>query len=259
MNILVCVKQVVDSSETLVLDEGAGCLSPTGATVFRMNRPDEYALEEALVLKERAGPCEVTALTVGPERATSVLRRALEMGADRAVHILLRGEDVPGPSRIARAVSAWASTRRVDLVITGVMSEDEMSGITGFLIGAFLGIPCVPCAVEIEPLAEACGLKVTCEIEGGIRPVYVTKPPAVLTIQTGINTPRYPTLTKVLRARSMKPETIPIEDLGLPDPSERVLACSRPQDKPKGVFLEGSARDKARSLARILRDRSFLP
>lgn len=257
MKILVCIKQVIDSIDTMEIDARTGWFSYRPSSVFRMNRFDEFALEEALQLRERTPGTLVHALSVGPHRVTSTIRRALETGADHGIHILVEQDEFMSPCTVAEAIAAHARGTDYDLVITGAMAEDDMAGVTGQLVAAILDLPCVSSVVRTEYRAERSEMVVDREIENGHRESYLLGLPAVVTIQSGINTPRYPSLSNVLRARSRVVETMGIEDLHLRAPREVCAGTGRPDTSSLGVFLEGTARDKARELVGILHERSL--
>lgn len=258
VKILACVKQVHDSSDTLEINEQTGWFSPKPLTVFRMNRFDEFALEEALLIRERMPESVVHALSIGPERASTTVRRALEMGADHGVHILVKGEGYMSPFAAASAIASYARAGSYDLILTGVMSEDSMAGVTGQLTAAILDLPCVTSVIRTELHGETAEIVADSEIENGYRASYRLSLPAVLTIQSGINSPRYPSLSNVMRARSQQPKTIMPEDLGLPAPRDSCSGIRMPDTSSQGLFLEGTAREKAQMLVGILHERSLL-
>lgn len=260
MKVLVCIKQVVDAHDTVSLDEATGRLTFAPKSVFRMNRADEHALEEALLLKERLGDdVEIHAVTVGPPRAASVVRRALEMGATGCVHVTVGDDGQPDPSTTARALAACVSRGGFDLVLAGVMAEDDMACVTGQLVGAYLGWPCATSVVAIETLSPGGKVRVTSEIEHGYRALREIALPAVLTVQTGINQPRYPRLSDVLRARTMSPETIPLDELV---PHQRIgnaPKVAKPASSRQGIVLKGTSLEKARALVDLLREKALIP
>jgi electron transfer flavoprotein beta subunit len=257
MKILVCVKQVADSSDTLQIDERTGHLSYTANTAFRMNRFDEFALEEALLIKENLPGTVVDALSVGPERASSNVQRALGMGADHGIHILDRADGYMSPFTVASLIAACVRARNYDLIMTGVMAEDTMACQTGQLIAALLDLPCASSVIK-EACPESAEITVEREIEGGSRETVQLKMPAVLTIQPGINFPRYPSFSKVMRARNYAQELIRAEDLAIQEPRESCRGVRIPEAASQGVFIEGSPREKAHKLINILHEKSLL-
>jgi electron transfer flavoprotein beta subunit len=258
VNILVCVKQVPDSNETLAIDERTGWISYSPFTVFRMNRFDEFAIEEALLIKERIPGTVVHALSVGPERACSTIRRALEMGADHGIHIMNPSETFISPFSVALSIAAYARPRSYDLILTGVMAEDDMACQTGQLIAAILNLPCATSVISTDLGMDDNAFVVDREIESGRRLRVQLEKPAVLTIQSGINTPRYPSLSNVMRARSQLQEVINIEAPELPEQRETCSNLRLPDSTSLGTFITGSSREKARELLHILHEKAFL-
>jgi electron transfer flavoprotein beta subunit len=258
MKILVCIKQVADCSETLQIDEGTCLLSYTADTSFRMNRFDEFALEEALLIKETFPGTSVEALSVGPERVSATVQRAIGMGADHGIHILNRGGGYTSPFTVASLIAECIRTRNYDLIMTGVMAEDTMASQTGQLIAALLDLPCATSVIKEEVRPGSAEVAVEREIEGGRRETLQIKLPAVLTIQPGINFPRYPSFSKVMRARTYPQELIRAEDLEIQEARESCRRVRIPEAASQGVFIEGSPEEKAHKLIAILRQKSLL-
>jgi len=258
MKILVCIKQVPDSSDALLIDERRGLLSYTDDTAFRMNRFDEFALEEALLIRERLPETLVDALSVGPERANEAVQRAMGMGADHGIHILYGADGYRSPFTVASLIAACIHERNYDLIMTGVMAEDTMASQTGQLIAALLDLPCATSVIEEEVRRERGEVAVEREIEAGNREVVQLKMPAVLTIQPGINFPRYPSFSKVMRARTYAQELIRAEDLAIEDSRESCRRVRIPEPSSQRVFIKGSSQDKAQKLVHILHEKSLL-
>jgi electron transfer flavoprotein beta subunit len=258
VKILVCVKQVPDSSDTLDIDEQTGRIVFKPSTVFRMNRYDEFALEEALLIKERFPETSVHALSFGPERAGSTVRRALEMGADHGIHLVFTPDIYVSPFITAWFISSYARNRGYDLIIAGVMAEDDMACQTGQLIAALLDLPYATSVISTEFQPEGGTVIVDREIEGGSRLSVRLEMPAVLTIQSGINTPRYPSLSNVMRARTQQQEVIKIEASELPEQRETFSNLRLPDSTSLGTFITGSPREKAGKLVQILHEKAFL-
>ncbi len=258
VKILVCVKQVPDSSDTLGIDDRTGWFFHKPLTVFRMNRYDEFAVEEALQIRERLPGTAVHALSVGPDRVTTTIRRALEMGADHGVHVLVKRDEYMSPFAVASAIASYAGSRSYDLIMTGVMAEDDMACVTGQLTAAVLDLPCASSVIRTELHRGKTEITVDSEIENGCRASYLLGLPAVITIQSGINNPRYPSLSNVMRARSQQQESVRIEDLGMPSAREICSGIRMPDTSSQGLLIEGAARDKAKKLMSILHERSLL-
>jgi len=258
MKILVCIKQVPDSSDTLQIDERTGLPSYTEDAAFRMNRFDEFALEEALLIKERLSETLVDALSVGPQRVSATVQRAMGMGADHGIHILDAADGYRSPFTVAFLIAACVRARNYDLIMTGVMAEDTMASQTGQLIAALLDLPCASSVIKEEVLSERAQIAVEREVEGGSRERVNLKLPAVLTIQPGINFPRYPSFSKVMRARTYAQEIIRAEDLAIEEPRESCRRVRIPDAPSQGVFIEGSPREKAQKLIHILHEKNVL-
>jgi electron transfer flavoprotein beta subunit len=258
MKILVCTKQVADSSDTLQINERTGLLSYTANTAFRMNRFDEFALEEALLIREKLPWTLVEALSIGPERVGFNVQRAMGMGADHGIHILDRADGYTSAFTVASLIAECVRARNYDLIMTGVMAEDTMASQTGQLIAALLDLPCATSVIKDEVRPERAEITVEREIEGGSRETVQLKMPAVLTIQPGINFPRYPSFSKVMRARTYAQELIRAEDLAIPEVREACRRVRMPDAASQGVFIEGSAREKAHKLMNILHEKSLL-
>ena len=259
VRILVCIKQVPDSTDTLSMDERTGVLSYMPSTVFRINRFDEFALEEALLIKENLPGTLVDALSVGPERVSTSVQRALGMGADHGIHILDRSDGYVSPFTVASLIAACVRARNYDLILTGVMAEDTLAAQTGQLIAALLDLPCATSVIQEKVRPESAEIVVEREIEGGSRQTLLLKMPAVLTIQPGINLPRYPPFSKVMRARTYPQELIRAEDLTIPEPRESCRGVRIAESASPGVFLGGSPREKARKLIQHLHEKALLP
>ena len=258
MKILVCIKQVPDSGDTLQIDEQAGFLSYAMNTAFRMNRFDEFALEEALLIREKLPETLVDALSVGPERVSATVQRAMGMGVDHGIHILDETEGYQSPFTIASLIAACVRARNYDLIMTGVMAEDTMASQTGQIIAALLGLPSASSVIKEEIRPGRAEVMVEREIEGGNRQVVQLKMPAVLTIQPGINFPRYPSFSKVMRARTYVQELIRAEDLAIEEPREFCRRVRVPEPVSQGVFIGGSPREKVKKLIHILHEKSLL-
>ncbi|MBU1273876.1 MAG: electron transfer flavoprotein subunit beta/FixA family protein [Proteobacteria bacterium] len=254
MRILVCIKQVWEP-ESLFDLQGTE-LRPRPPLRRKVGSYDELALEEALRLKDRLPRTNLTVLSVGPPPVVDVLRRALGMGADRAVHILAPDQPPPRPATLAAWIAAWAQGQNFDLILTGVMSEDAMQGAVGPMLAAHLGWPPVTSVVSLKVDGHA--LAVEREMEGGRRQRLALPLPALLTVQSGPNQPRYPTLSNLLRAKKTTPLTVDAAGLAAPPDREKVVALTPPEKRRAGLVLEGSAAQKAERLLAMLRERALL-
>ena len=188
MEILVCVKRVPDTSENGIELNSAGNDIERDELVYSVNEPDNYAVEEALQIVARVGG-NVTVVTVGGEDDEEVLRREMAIGAGQGVLLsddAFSGSDARG---IAAVLKAFAQQGNYDLILTGVQAEDGGAQVGGML-AAMLDYPFASLVNSIEVL-EGRKLKISREIEGGNREISEIELPCVLSIQTGINEPRY--------------------------------------------------------------------
>ena len=258
LRILVCIKDVPETDAPVILDEPAGWIKHGDAHNYRMNRYDEYAVEEAALIKEEFPDTILDALTVGPARSDKILRRAIGMGMDNATHIFSEHTGYLSPFVTASWIADYARGEGYDLIFTGVISEDNMQGQTGPLIGELLSIPCATSIIHQRILPGEKLVYVEREIEGGTRDCLQIKLPAVLTIQSGINRPRYPSLSKALRAKKFLIPSIHANSYSHIDAREELIAIQSPHKTRKGTILEGSASEKAAKLAQILDSKALL-
>lgn len=257
MKILVLVKQVPDAEAPLgIAADGRSLAVAAGA--WRMNGFDEFALEEALRIRSAFPGSIVEVLTVGPPRAADVLRRALAMGADGGIHLLREDEEASLPGEVAAWIAAAIGGRGFDMILAGVMSEDAMQGQTGPMLAEHLKIPCATAVVDQRITPDAKAVRVEREMEGGFREALEMPLPALMTIQSGINRPRYPALSHVLRSRQQPLETLRTGDLPSEPRRERIVRITRPEPSAKTVFLSGTPGEKAERLAEIFQEKGFL-
>ena len=220
MKIIVAIKQVPDRDAPVRIAPSAKWIEERELQ-WAMNEPDAYALEEALLLKEKAGG-EVIVLSAGPERVGSTIREALAKGADRAIHIVtddlgrlaLANIDALG---VARLLAAAIKPENPDLVLTGLQSEDVGLGQTGVIVAELLGLPHATMILQVEAIDA--GLKVKRELEEGWFQSIELPMPAVLTMQSGGSKLRYATLMGIKRAKTKELRTVSAAELGVEDAS----------------------------------------
>jgi len=210
MNIAVCVKRIPKTAEADLFIEKDGKDIKKDHLVFALNDWDSYAVREAVLLKEKHGG-EVTVLAVGPEESKEVLTRCLAMGADKAVRI----EEPPASdgNRIARVLYQAIKDQSLDLVFTGVQAEDNGWGQVGVALAQMLGFAHAAIVNRVEIAGDR--VKANRELEGGIEEVVDLKLPAVLTIQTGINEPKYVSLAAILEAEDKETKDLGLEEIGI--------------------------------------------
>ena len=258
MKILVCIKQVVNLESEIKIDPQKTWVQINPSTDFTFNRFDEYAVEEAVLIKEKLPETTIDILSIGPERAVSAIKRLQGLGADHGIHIITQQEGYLSPFVVAQWIASVVRMKTYDLIFTGVMSEDEMQGLVGPLTASFLEWPCATSVIHEEILPDLKRIRVEREIESGFKDVLEMTLPAVITIQSGINEPRYPTLTHMLRAKREKLEVIDAGLLECPLPRQTIHQVDYPKKMRAGVVLEGSPKEKASHLLTILNQRAII-
>jgi electron transfer flavoprotein beta subunit len=258
MKILVCVKQVHDTESPVDIVSGNRWVDEEGPITFRMNRYDEFALEEAVLIREARSDVTIDAISVGPPRSGSTLKKSLEKGATNGIHILFDHEGYCPPSFTAALIADYAKDKSYDLILTGVMAEDDMQCQVGPLIAARLGLPCAASVVKETISPADSTVTVECELEGGINETFRIPMPCLLTIQSGINRPRYPSLSNVLRAKEQKLDTINADSTAIPGTHEQLISIAYPEKGSTGVVISGTPEQKAEQLLAILHEKSLL-
>src|SRR6476646_1721883 len=197
MKIAVCLKHVVTRDAAVRVDEARTWIRDQDASC-ELNEPDAYALEEALRLKEKHSG-EVIVCSAGPARAAQVIREALARGADRAIHVESDALATADAHAIAEALAAAIRDEQVDLVLTGLQSDDQGFGQVGVILAETLGMPHATIIMEVQVQDGA--LRVKRELEGGWFQWVSLPLPALLTIQSGFNQLRYATLKGIMAAK----------------------------------------------------------
>ncbi|GAB4247769.1 electron transfer flavoprotein subunit beta/FixA family protein [Deferrisoma sp.] len=259
MNLAVFVKHVPDAAEADLRIADGGRAVRTEDLPFQMNEWDRFALEEAARLKEAAGGT-LTAYLIGPEAHEDSLRRCLAVGADRAVRIWDEGFTEMGPAAVVEALAKAAEAEGYDLLLFGAQAADDGYAAVGPGVAARLGLPWAALVCRLE-LGEG---RIVCdrELEAGWLERVELRLPAVVTIQTGINEPRYVSILGIRKARSKPLEVKAPADLGL-DPAAleragRLLTVEALEPPPPGreaEILEGSPAEVARRAVEILREK----
>ncbi|HVN92667.1 MAG TPA: electron transfer flavoprotein subunit beta/FixA family protein [Terracidiphilus sp.] len=255
MKIVVAIKQVPERDAPLRIAADGKWIDESDLQ-WAMNEPDDYALEEALRLKEQVGG-EVIVVSAGPVRVGSAIREALAKGADRGIHVVtddLGGLALPNIDAlgVARLLAAAIKPENPDLVLTGLQSEDVGLGQTGVIVAELLGLPHATMILHIEKTEQ--GLKVKRELEEGWFQSIELPTPAVLTIQSGGNKLRYATLMGIKRAKTKELRTVNVAELGI-DPAPVVVLeqISMPKKQKTTQILPGDAKEAASALVEKLK------
>src|SRR5437870_1879083 len=248
MKIAVCIKQVVTREWQLRVNDQKTWIRDQDAS-FELNEPDAYALEEALRLKEKHGG-EVLVCCAGPVRAGQVIREALARGADRALHVESDALATADAVTVAEALATAIREENVDLVLTGLQSDDQGFGQVGVVLAEKLGMPHATIIMEVQ--ATESSLRVKRELEGGWFQWMTLPFPALLTIQSGINQLRYATLKGIMAAK--KKEIRKVAAPHAAQGGQRIVAMYFPEKGKKTQMLSGTAAEAARELVRRLRE-----
>jgi electron transfer flavoprotein beta subunit len=254
MKIAVCIKQVVTREWQLRVNDQKTWIRDQDAS-FELNEPDAYALEEALRLKEKHGG-EVLVCSAGPARATQVIREALARGADRAVHVEADSLATADGDAVAEALAGAIREENVDLVLTGLQSDDQGFGQVGVVLAEKLGMPHATIIMEVQVADGAPGqpsaLRVKRELEGGWFQWLGLPMPALLTIQSGINQLRYATLKGIMAAK--KKEIKKVAPPAAAAAAQRIASLYFPEKGKKTQKLPGAPAEAAKELVKRLRE-----
>ncbi len=249
MNILVLLKQTFDTEEKIVLENGK--VSEEGVE-FVINPYDEYAVEEAIKIKEELGG-EVTTISLGPDRFESAIRTALAMGVDKA--ILVDDPDVFGDEyTAAKVLTEVIKDQTYDLILAGYVAVDDASGQVPQRIADMLNIPIISTAVKIE--IDGSNITVHRDVEGDTE-ILEAPLPVIITSQQGLNDPRYPSLPGIMKAKKKPLDRLSADDIGVsPDEVKaktEVIETFLPPKKEAGRILSGEISDQGRELVQLLR------
>ncbi|WP_018130929.1 electron transfer flavoprotein subunit beta/FixA family protein [Effusibacillus pohliae] len=246
MKILVLMKQTFDTEEKIVLEDGK--VKEDGVQ-YIINPYDEYAIEEALVLREKFGG-EVTVITLGPDRAEESLRKALAMGADHGVHIndpALFGDEY----KAAKVLADYIKTQEYDIILGGNQAVDDGSGQVAVRVAELLGIAHISTITKLE----IDGNKVTAhrDAEGDVEIVEATLP-VLVTAQQGLNEPRYPSLLGIRKANKIPLKVVAAGDLNVAaEAKNEIVETFLPKEKTGGRILEGDTPQRVKELVTLLR------
>jgi len=251
VNIYACIKQVPDTEASIHVKDGR---SINEANVKWIMSPyDEYAVEEALKLKEKSPGSTVTAVCLGPERAQSALRSALAMGVDKAVHV--ESSAALDPRGTARALAhVIRSDKEFGVIFMGKQAIDDDAYQLHLLLAEELAIPV---ATNVLAFAYDGGkVRVEREIDEGAREVIEMAVPCAVAAAKGLNTPRYASMMGIMKAKKIEIRRVPLSETGVDETQNlvRLLKLSSPAEKPQGRVIPGEAADAVRELVRLLRE-----
>jgi electron transfer flavoprotein beta subunit len=261
MKVLVAVKQVAALDEDFEIRADGKDVDPD-FLVRDLNEWDDYSLEEAVKIKEAATtPVEVAAVCVGPEDADEALRKCLAKGADRAMRVWDDAAAGSDAIAVARLLAAVARREQPQLLLAGVQASDHAFASTGVACAAFLGWPHAAVVSQLSYAPGDTRAVLRRELEGGVLHEMQIEIPAVLTIQLGINTPRYASLRSIKQAAAKPIEVLTPAELGIAasevgegGSASRVRRMYVPSMR-RAQMIEGSLAEQAARIAQLIRER----
>ncbi len=258
MKIIVLMKQTPDT-ETKPKINGAGTGLDEGDIKWVMCPFDEYAVEEALRIKEKAGG-EVAILCMGPARSVEAIRTGLAMGVDRAVHIDDPAAEGSDSGATALLLAEALKKEEPDIVLAGKQAIDMDCGQVPSRVAEILGMAQVTMCVKLEIAEDGKSAVAVRRIEGG-EEVIDLKLPAVVSCEKGLNEPRYASLPGIMKAKRKKLDPVKVADLGIDTAvvgaggsKVKILKLELPPEREAGKILEGELEDQAKELVRLLRE-----
>jgi electron transfer flavoprotein beta subunit len=253
VKVVVCVKQAIDVPGFVEFDD-TGTEIDAAFTSCELNEADYYAVEEALRIQEATGEGEVVVLTAGNEESAEALRQCLALGAHRAIRVWSESMTPHDPISIARALAVAVRTENPDLVLCGVQSSDAGQQATGPALASALGVPCVSVATKVEVSTERQDLVVHREFQGGVVEVVETSRPAVVTVQTGLNTPRYGSFKGKLRAKKAEIPVVNPGEIGAPRARVRKMALAESDGGRDIEMIDGDPAAVAARIVELVRE-----
>ncbi len=262
MKVLVTVKEVREVDDEFEIE---GTEIPEQYLEYDLNEWDDYAVEEGVQLQEDGVADEVVAATIGPERSEETIRMALAKGADRAVRVwddALADVDLLDVGAKARILAEVVEEEDPDLVLAGVQAGDDAFGATGVALAEAVGYEWAAVVNALDLDADSGVAHVHRELEGGIDELTDVELPAVLTIQTGINEPRYASLRGIRQAQRKEIDERSLDDLGLStadvEGDLELTAMYEPETESEATYFEGDAGEQAAQLADLLREKGVV-
>ena len=254
MKILVMIKQVPDTA-TQVKIGGDGKQIDTAGITWIVSPYDEFAVEEALRIKEKRGQVEVVVVSLGPDRVKEALRSCLAMGADRAIHLNDPAWAEADTLVAARALGAVVKQEAPDLVLTGRQAIDDDMGAVPAQVAEVLGWPCAYWIMEETISDDGKSIRIGRQVEGGLE-IFDIPLPAVLSAQKGLNEPRYPTLKGIMGAKKKEIKDVKASETGVAaeSPQLPIVTLEALPPRPPGRIIQGDVATAVKELVRALRE-----
>ncbi len=258
MNIIVCMKQVPDTAARIKIGSDGRDIDRSDLS-YVVNPYDEYAVEEAIRIKEKVGG-EVVVLCMGPERATEAIRTCLAMGADRGIHFKDEAFEGSDPYVTAKLLAKAISGMEYDLILCGKQAVDDNASFVGPALAERLGIPQATVITNLELAEDQKKITVERETEGG-KEVLEVPLPALVTAQKGLNEPRYASLPGIMKAKKKEIKVVDAAALGIsPDEvgekgaREKILALTLPPERQAGKVIPGEPAEAVKELVKLLKE-----
>ena len=247
MKIAVLIKQVPGSESPLSIANNNAWLDEEKVS-YVMNESDSYALEEALILKEDTQDSEIVVVSLGPERVKKIIREGLAKGADRGIHINMESNEISDPLSIAKVFVDALKSENFDLILSGLQSDDLGHGQTGIIIGELLNMSTGSLAVSTELKENQISIKQ--ELEAGFFQNVRMSLPASITIQSGLNTPRYPSLKGIMGAKKKEIKTLDINSV---DQDSKISKLYLPSSSNEITMIDGSPDQIVEKLIKVFK------
>mgnify|MGYP001344219530 FL=1 len=248
MKIAVLVKQVPGSESPLNIDSSEKGLDESQVT-YITNESDNYAIEEALQICDKGEEGEVVIISMGPERVQKAIREALAKGAHRAIHINTNSSASSDPLVTASALASIMKDEKFDLIFSGLQSDDLGFGQTGIILGEMLEMSTATLAMSTE-VADG-KIRVKRELESGYFQWVTMTLPASISVQSGCNTPRYPSLKGIMGAKKKEITEVQFDEI---DTFQSVKRLYSPSNSKETVMIEGSTEDIVEKLVDVLKN-----
>ena len=251
MKICVLIKQVPNEDAVIkVSPDNSGIIKDN--ITYCTNEPDTYALEEALLIKDNASDSEIVVCTMGGESSTQILKEALAKGADRAIFI--NNQNIHDPLNSAKIITNAIKNEEFDLILSGLQSDDDGHAQIGLLVAEMLNMTHASLVVGTE-LKDNTKIRVKKELESGWFQWAELELPSSLSIQSGLNKPRYASLKGIMTAKKKPLDSIEASDMDVDtQPLTETVKTYIPEKTKETQFIEGDTSEIIEQLVKILKD-----
>ncbi len=254
MKIAVLLKQVPDTETKIRIKADASGIEADGIK-YIISPYDEYAVEEALKTKEKAGGGEVVVISMGPVRCVESIRTALAMGADRGIHIDDAGLTSSDSFVTAKVLAHVLKNESCDIIFCGKQAIDDDAAQVSQMVAEFLNFPQVMIVEKVELREDKKGATIFRRVGGGSKEVYEVDFPVLMGCEKGLNTPRYASLPGIMKAKTKPLATLKAVDLvGETKPKTTTINYRLPPERKAGRVLQGEPEQVVKELVKLLRE-----